>query len=211
LLRIDYHPYDIIKYIKTSRISLIGWPAPKGEIIIRRNYKLFMKNLKKGFTLIELLVVVAIIGILASVVLASLNTARAKGADAAAKANLDNMRAQAAIYYDTNNGYSTGATSVVAALTGTAAACAAATNHVFLDATMAAAISAADKAEGGTGASTPTSGLVCAIDAATSPAKSSLWAIYVPLKNNAAGMTGWCVDSTGASKNDTGIAAGACN
>jgi prepilin-type N-terminal cleavage/methylation domain-containing protein len=68
-----------------------------------------MKNLKKGFTLIELLVVVAIIGILASVVLASLNTARAKGADAAIKANLDNMRAQAEIVYDkvSPNSYAT--------------------------------------------------------------------------------------------------------
>mgnify|MGYP001588330793 CR=1 FL=1 len=59
-----------------------------------------MKNLKKGFTLIELLVVVAIIGILASVVLASLNSARTKGADAAVKANLANLRAQAEIFYD---------------------------------------------------------------------------------------------------------------
>jgi prepilin-type N-terminal cleavage/methylation domain-containing protein len=56
----------------------------------------------RGFTLMELLVVIAIIGILASVVLASLNTARNKGADAAVKSNLNNTRAQSALYFDGN-------------------------------------------------------------------------------------------------------------
>jgi prepilin-type N-terminal cleavage/methylation domain-containing protein len=59
----------------------------------------------KGFTLIELLVVIAIIGILSSVVLASLNTARDKGADAAAKANLNGIRAQAELVYDDDGDY----------------------------------------------------------------------------------------------------------
>jgi type IV pilus assembly protein PilA len=62
-----------------------------------------MKN--KGFTLIELLVVIAIIGVLGSVVLASLSTTRSKGNDAAIKANLANMRSQAELLYATNGDY----------------------------------------------------------------------------------------------------------
>ena len=63
------------------------------------------KNKQKGFTLIELLVVIAIIGVLSSVVLASLNTARQKSRDATRIATLKQIQLALELYYDENRAY----------------------------------------------------------------------------------------------------------
>jgi type II secretion system protein G len=59
----------------------------------------------RGFTLIELLVVVAIIGLLASVVLASLNTARAKARDTKRISDIKQIQTALALYYNTYGQY----------------------------------------------------------------------------------------------------------
>ena len=60
---------------------------------------------QKGFTLIELLVVIAIIGILSSIVLASLNTARAKGRDARRVSDIKQIQLSLELYYDACGNY----------------------------------------------------------------------------------------------------------
>jgi prepilin-type N-terminal cleavage/methylation domain-containing protein len=64
-------------------------------------------QMKRGFTLIELLVVIAIIGILSSVVLASLNDARQKSRDAKRVADVKQMVVALEMYFDRNGVYPT--------------------------------------------------------------------------------------------------------
>jgi len=157
-------------------------------LFISKNYNSMHTHKVKGFTLIELLVVIAIIGILSSVVLASLNTARAKGADAAIKSNLANVRAQAEIIYDTNGNYGTDSADCVTA------------GSLFTDTNVSAAVT-----QSSTIAGFPA---VCFADDATLGAgtAASSWSISVPLKTNAA--TSWCVDSSGASASGTAVLVG---
>ena len=67
-----------------------------------------MKRYIKGFTLIELLVVIAIIGILASVVLVSLQSARKKGNDTRVISDVQQLRTQLESDYNASTGYLTG-------------------------------------------------------------------------------------------------------
>jgi len=140
-----------------------------------------LKNSKKGFTLIELLVVIAIIGILSSVVLASLNSARNKGSDAAVKADVAGIRAAAEIYYDTNSGYGTQAYT---------ADCGGTVAGVFGDATVQLHLDDAITKSGQTAAT-----------AAKCVASTGAYVLAVQLKS--AATLGWCIDSVGASQQIT--------
>ena len=64
-----------------------------------------MKNNKKGFTLIELLVVIAIIGLLSTLSILALNTARARSRDARRVADVKQIQTALEMYYNDAGSY----------------------------------------------------------------------------------------------------------
>lgn len=142
----------------------------------------------KGFTLIELLVVITIIGILATIVVVNLNSARGKGQDTAIKEQMSQLRAQASLYYDDHFGYSSSNSS--SAVTGTCPTTSGTTN-VFNQADFIRSITALTRNSG----NAPS----CYMEAANGSAPSQSWAMTVRMRlpTSTGGM--WCVDSTGNS------------
>ncbi len=140
---------------------------------------------ERGFTLIELLVVIAIIGLLSSVVLASLNGARNKGADAAIKQQMKSAQSQAELIYDdaVPNSYEgvCEQSNIIAQVTA-AKNSGGATTLSFLDTTASAHDTTA----------------VCHDSA-------DAYAIEIPLKTTE--TQSWCVDSTGAAKATSAVLA----
>ncbi len=83
-----------------------GHISPTVKLLIIRLFMFkSLTNKNKGFTLIELLVVIAIIGILSSVVLASLSTARQKSRDAKRISDVGQVQLALELYFDRSQTY----------------------------------------------------------------------------------------------------------
>lgn len=150
-----------------------------------------MSTKKRGFTLIELLVVISIIGLLSSVVLASLSTTRTRGRAAAIRSALTSLRTQMELEanppgrYGMTTNYTTGV--------GDNASCGfnnfATTKVAQIRTNMASNLAVSTD-------------YVCSVNVSSLTVPATRWAVAAILPGGA-GLA--CVDSTGESKVYSGV------
>ena len=142
------------------------------------------EKMQKGFTLLELLVVIGVIGVLASVILASLGSARSRAADTAIKETLFSVRTQAQFYFDTYGSFGAGGPGYCPLTGGTESWA------VQYDRKIQALLTDAQNKVGGTNRT-----------ACYSETTTGGWAIAVQLKSSS--TKAWCVDYRNIAKEVT--------